>query len=118
MRGLIADSSRFALVSSTRIHGYAATLSAGMANPMISKVVFSPTLPRRMGISRAPSEMAASTRAKKTPNTRATTSGLTSRCKAVIASTSTTMVPPPRITSNRNAIHGECTIVSSAVGRQ
>ena len=52
-------------------------------------------------MSSAPSAMAASTSAKKTPKTRATTSGLTRRCNAVMASTSTTIVPAPRIDLER-----------------
>ena len=118
MRGSIADRSASARASRARSHGYEAALSAGIAKPMMSSVVFSPTMPSRMGMSSAPSETAASTKAKNTPNTRATTSGLTTRCSAVIASTSTTMVPAPRSTSMRNAIQGACTTANSAVGRQ
>ena len=87
-----------------------------MLKPTMSSVLVKPKAARRIGMSSAPREMAASTSAKNTPNTRATTSRWTVRCRAVIASTSTTMVPAPRTTSMANAIGAEWTMASSAVG--
>ncbi len=117
IRGSMMLSLPTAWRSIRRTIGYESRVSAGMVKPTISSVLVSPNCPSRMGISSAPSEMAASTSAKNTPNTRATTSWLTVRCNAVMASTSTTMVPPPRTTSRANAIPGEWTTASNAVGR-
>jgi hypothetical protein len=65
-----------------------------------------------------PSEMAARTIAKNTPNTRATRSGGTARCSAMTAPTSTTSVPAPRAICRAKARAGLWTTASRAVGRQ
>ena len=65
-----------------------------------------------------PREIAPSTSAKKTPKTLATISLATERCRAVIASTSTTRVPPPLTTSSKKPSSGECTKISTKGGTQ
>ena len=77
----------------------------------------SPSTATTGGATSAPSAIAPTISAQKTPNTRAVTSGATARCSAVIASTSTTSVPAPRTTCAANATAGDSVTASTMFGQ-